>query len=174
VPSPERTLIGEIEGGVGHFTAASLAAPPGVRWGVGKLRQKERIAAWLRDRTGPVVFGMDANTPKWDRHDFADTEWWDDREAVLHGVERAHDLRDVYREHLSQNPEERARIGGERPDGPLQVSFERGRGSSKTACRYDFIYASPEFVVRSASYLYDDALTAGSDHALIIAELELT
>ncbi len=173
VPSPERTLQAAVIGGGARFTVASLAAPPGVSWGNAKCRQDERIAAWCVDRRGPLVFGMDANTPKWDRHELADTEWWKDREAVMFGVDRPHDLRDVYREHLRQNPEEWEAIRGERPDGPLAISYDRGNSKNPVACRYDVIFASPEFEVDHVEYRYDQAIDAGSDHALVMAELRL-
>jgi endonuclease/exonuclease/phosphatase family metal-dependent hydrolase len=173
MPSPERTLVATIDSGDQAFVAASLAAPPGVRWKVAKVRQVDRIAAWLHDRTQPVVLGMDANTPKWDRHDLAASEWWDDREAILHGVDRAHDLRDAYREYLEQTVETREAVERERPEGPLAVSFERGRGDRKVPCRYDYVYTSPEFEVENVCYRYEDAVAAGSDHALLVAELTL-
>ncbi len=174
VPSPERTLVGTVTVEEVAITVASLAVPPGVSWGdAGKGRQAARYAAWLRDRTRPTVVGMDANSPKWDRWDLADTEFWNDREATLHGVQRAHDLRDVWRDYLDRHPDEAASLRRERPEGPLTVSFVRGRGSRRTSCRYDLVYASPEIEVEEVTYRYDDAVEAGSDHGLVLAELIL-
>jgi hypothetical protein len=32
-------------------------------------------------------------------------------------------------------------------------------------------YATPDFTVTQVDYLYDEAIKAGSDHALVVAEL---
>ena len=145
----------------------SWAAPPGVTWGKsGKGRQVERFAAWLRDRPGPVVVGIDRNAPKWDRHDLSEDEWWN-REPLLYGPDRVHDLRDVYHDHLTANPELAARVRREYPEGPTAVTHRR-RG---IACRYDAVYASPEFTVEDVEHLWEEALEAGSDHALVRATL---
>ena len=39
--------------------------------------------------------------------------------------------------------------------------------------RYDFILATdPTFAAVGVEYLYDEALQAGSDHALVLADLQ--
>jgi endonuclease/exonuclease/phosphatase family metal-dependent hydrolase len=174
VPSPERTATAKLERDGDRLVVASLALPPGVAWGdAGKGRQADRIACWLRACPMPVVVGIDANTPKWDRPELADCEWWNDQEPQLFGVDRIHDLRDVYREVLDADPQRRAEVLAEHPDGPLAVSHLRGRGGQRTACRYDHVLASPELAVRDVRYLWDEAVAAGSDHALIVASLDL-
>ena len=172
VPSPERTATAVLEG-YGHKVAvASLALPPGVTWGdAGKGRQADRIACWLGERRGPVVVGIDANAPKWDRPALHDSEWWNDEEPLLIGEERIHDLRDVYREALERDPERRAAVLADAPEGPLATSHVRGRGSGRVACRYDHVLASPEFDVLEVEYRWEDAVAAGSDHALVVATL---
>lgn len=37
----------------------------------------------------------------------------------------------------------------------------------------DRIYVSSDFTVRDVETLYDDSLTVGSDHALVVADLAL-
>ena len=59
-----------------------------------------------------------------------------------------------------------------RPDGPLAVSYIRGNKRKYTPSRYDFIYATKDIGVINVKYLYDEAIEAGSDHALVLAELE--
>lgn len=174
VPSAERTLVGTATLGDRAIGIASLAVPPGVGWGrAGKCRQAERIAAWLRDREMPTIVGIDANTPRFERPRLEDTVWWHDREAVLLGADRAHDLRDVYRDWLSQDPARLEAVLSENPDGPLATSHERGRGKNRTRCRYDMILASPEFEIEHVEYRYEEAVEAGSDHALVTARLRL-
>jgi endonuclease/exonuclease/phosphatase family metal-dependent hydrolase len=62
-------------------------------------------------------------------------------------------------------------ICAERPRGPLATSHFRGRGREKTACRYDFIYLTQDFSVESVDYLMEEAVKAGSDHALVVGYL---
>jgi endonuclease/exonuclease/phosphatase family metal-dependent hydrolase len=174
VPSPERTALARVVTDDGSFMAASLALPPGVAWGkAGKGRQADRIASWLAARREPVLVGIDANTPKADHPELAQCVWWNSNEPLLLGADRIHDLRDVYRELLQRDDERRAAVLEARPEGPLAVSHVRGRGDRRTDCRYDHLLASPEFAVADVRYLWDEALTAGSDHALISAELVL-
>lgn len=148
----------------------SWAAPPGASWGnAGKGRQVIRYAAELAARSGPVVVGIDRNAPKWERLVLADDEWWNDDEPVLYGPDRAHDLRDIFREQVERDPDLHRRIVAARPEGPLAVTHRR----RTTDCRYDAIYASPEIEVLSITHDWDQAREAGSDHAALLATLEL-
>jgi endonuclease/exonuclease/phosphatase family metal-dependent hydrolase len=75
------------------------------------------------------------------------------------------------RSYLQDRPDEFARIAASRPSGPLAISHIRGNKRKRTECRYDFIYHSPGIRVEGISYLYEEALAAGSDHAVVTAEL---
>ena len=171
VPSPERAAVASVEIDGHRLSACSWAAPPGATWGkAGKGRQVLRYAAWLRGRAGPVVVGIDRNAPKWERLELANDEWWNDDETVLYGPDRAHDLRDLFREQVDRDPDLRREIAAARPDGPLAVTHSR-RGAD---CRYDAIYASPELEVISVHHVWDEAREAGSDHAAVVADLEFS
>lgn len=60
-----------------------------------------------------------------------------------------------------------------RPNGPLAVSHVRGNSRKWTECRYDFIYVSTDIRVHHVDYVFDGAIRAASDHALVVADLEL-
>jgi len=170
IPSPERAAVSTVSLRSRDIDVCSWAAPPGVMWGAsGKGRQVLRFAAHLRDRMRPVIVGIDRNAPRWERHDLADDEWWNKDEPLLYGPEREHDLSDAFRTHLDQNPDLASQLRLECPDGPLHVTHAR-RG---IPCRYDAIYASPEFTVHNVEHYWDRARGAGSDHALVRASLEL-
>lgn len=170
IPSPERAAVAEVELHGSRFRVGSWAAPPGVSWGNnGKGRQVTRFAAWLQRRPGPVIVGIDRNAPKMEAHDLHDDQWWNPSEPLLYGPERVHDLRDVYRDHLDQTPANAQRIRQGRPDGPMAVTYLR----AGIPCRYDAIYASPEFHVQQVEHLWDQAREAGSDHGLVQARLSL-
>jgi hypothetical protein len=171
MPSPERALTATAQLDALILDLCSWAAPPGVSWGdAGKGRQVSRFAAWLRDRTRPVVVGIDRNTPKWERSNLAADEWWNKWEPLLYGPERVHDLRDAWRDVLDRDPQRMASVLAERPEGPLAVTHVR-RGIE---CRYDAIYVSPEFEVIEVEHLCDEAREAGSDHAAVRAVLRAT
>lgn len=96
------------------------------------------------------------------------------RRGVLLGAHPAHALLDVLRVKLATDPEAMERVRRERPEGPLAVSYDRGRLSGGSVpCRYDVIYATRDFVVEDVQYLYRASLDAGSDHALVYADLTL-
>jgi len=88
---------------------------------------------------------------------------------VANDTDRAHDLRDIFRELVERDSSLRTEISTARPDGPLAVTHRR-RG---TDCRYDAIYASPEIEVLSVTHDWDRAQQAGSDHAAVTATLEV-
>ncbi len=172
-PFPERTVCADVSGPDGKFLCCSFHAPPGVTHKEKKPQSFVAIADWLADRSQPIVFGFDANTPKWDRPDLNKSAWhWED-EPVLVGPEPRHDLKDAFRVYLNQNPAIANAIRTLRPDGPLEVSYVRGRGQTKYLCRYDFIYVSDEFRVETVAYHYNEAVRAGSDHAVVMASLDL-
>ena len=170
VPSPERALAATVDADGHRFTAASLALPPGVNWGPAKARQALLIARWLSERTGPVIFGIDANTPKAEHPDLAQNTWWRADEARLLGADRSHDARGVYRDHLTAT----GTMPDSDTDGPLAVSFERHGGRGRhVPCRYDAIYATPEWQVDDAGYHHDAGRAAGSDHGYVTARLRI-
>ena len=92
----------------------------------------------------------------------------------LLGPDPRHRLRDTLRTYLDAHPDEYGRRRDERPHGPLAVSYRtRGKNGVPGLQRYDHIYASwPDFRVKDVRYLYEEARAAGSDHALIVADLE--
>jgi hypothetical protein len=168
MPSPERAIAARAEIDGLTLDLCSWAAPPGVSWGdAGKGRQVSRFAAWLKDRAGPVVVGIDRNAPRWERSNLSDDVWWNKREPLLYGPGRIHDLRDAWRDVLDRDPARMASVLDERPDGPLAVTHIR-RG---VECRYDAIYVPPEFEVVELEHFWDEAREAGSDHAAVRAVL---
>jgi len=172
-PLLERTLVAHLECAAGAFTACSFHAPPGVSWGDIKPQAFKAIAAWLADQKPPLVFGMDANTPKVDHPDISQNLWWWKDESVLLGPHTAHTLKDALKVYLAAHPEEMEGIRTLRPQGPLAISYTRGRGKQLTPCRYDLISITPDIMVENVRYFYEEALHAGSDHALVVADLML-
>jgi endonuclease/exonuclease/phosphatase family metal-dependent hydrolase len=186
LPLPERTLICElpIQGGE-TLTVASYHAPPGVSWHEKKPQQAVGFANWLKTVKGPAILGLDANTPKLDTIDFANTRThWHTGDRKLNGEPgddllvgsgHIHGLEDALRLWLDDHPEELAQIRREHPLGPLAVSHRTGKrkGQPGTDRRFDSIWVSNHFQVRKVEYLYEQSLAAGSDHAAVVADLTL-
>jgi hypothetical protein len=131
------------------------------------------IANWLAQLQGDVIVGIDANAPKIDHPELGSNTWWWKDEPLLLGANRVHHLSDALRSYLQDRPDEFARITAARPTGPLAISHVRGNKRKRTECRYDFIYHTPAIRVESISYLYEEAKNAGSDHAIVTAELRI-
>lgn len=172
-PSPERWLTGRLVHQDAEIDAGSFACPPGVVWGDMKTEQGRLIAQWMSRREGPVIAGVDRNGPKAEHADGAVDLWPPDAGELL-GPDPSHPLRDVLTTLLDDRPELREQAVAQRPDGPLAVSFIRGRdGQKQTPSRYDAVYASDHFEVADVRYLYEEAVVAGSDHAVVLATLRL-
>lgn len=172
-PLPERALFADLDAGNRRLQVWSVHVPPGVNWGQRKPETFVAVAKALAALDGPALVGIDANAPKTDHPDIRQNEWWWDEEPDLLGPKPLHPLRDVLRDHLGRHPERLRLVRQLRPSGPLEVSHLRG-SVRKVPCRYDFILASPHFTVADVKHLYQDAVAAGSDHALVTAELSIT
>jgi len=165
-PAPERALVAEALLDGQPLWLSSFHAPRGngAYGRKGKNEALHALASWMREHPGPGVAGMDANSPKLDALELERSEWWSEAERELLGVDRSHVWRDVYRDVVARDPQLRAKIPSK---GPLAESYRRG---ATQACRYDHVYVTPDVTVVSAEYRMHPGL---SDHALVIAELEL-
>ena len=170
-PLPERNLVVELAHDDARFAVASFHSLTGVSYKQAKVINFQMTADWLDRRRLPTVMCIDANTPRVDRPELAESEWWWKEEPILFGAERQHDLQDAFRQDLAKNPEELKAIVAERPDGPLAISHLRG--SQNVPSRYDFVYVSPEWTVVNAQYRFEEAVDHGGDHALVSADLTL-
>ena len=185
VPLPERTLLAEVTVEGTALTAVSYHAPPGVNWGIAKARQAVAIARWLSARPGPILLGADANTPLTDALNFTDTRThWHSGNRCLHGEPgddllfgpgKIHALEDRLRRWLADHPAEAAALAA-RPSGPLAITHRTGRrrDSPGTGRRFDSIWLTGHWAVRHIEHLYHEGITAGSDHAVVVADLART
>jgi hypothetical protein len=133
-----------------------------------------------------VLFGADANTPLVDALDFARTRThWQTGGAHLHGEPgddllfgpgKRHALDDALRRWFAWHPDDAAALDASVPDGPLAVTHRTGRRrhSPGSGRRFDSIWISRHWTVRHIDHLYNDAIAAGSDHAAVVADLDVT
>jgi len=173
LPYPEKCLILDAELDATVIKICSFHTPPGVAVKELKPQSLVILAEWLKSRHFPVVLGIDANAPKVDHPDIAKNKWWWPDEPKLLGEESIHDLRDAYRDYLMSNQDLFKTIVQDRPEGPLAVSHMTGKGRNPTERRYDFIFATPDIRVKKVEYIFEKACAAGSDHALVYADLEV-
>ena len=198
VPYPEQTLAAKISCSGAPLTVCAFHIPPGSSHSKEKVLHLYSIAYWLgmRALSSGLVLGMDANEPESDHRDIADNGYFRYGAAALlsgraptkvkpnSGSETWHPLEDTFRAYLRQTPgradeirQEELKQGVRDSDGsdtPLAVSYNRDHGNPKGACRYDFIYATSDIHVKDVRYLYKESCEeAGSDHAMVVAELEV-
>ena len=129
------------------------------------------LAAFLCTCDPPVLLGMDANGPRVDHPDPGKCVWWNAEERLVlgPGARTCDSLRLWYDAH----PAALRRRIRYYPAGPLEDSYHRGRAGRYLRCRYDSIRVSPGTRVMDVRYLYKEAVLAGSDHALVTAEVEV-
>jgi len=183
-PLPERLIVVELDTYFGPLTAVSYHAPPGVNWRLKKVEQALLLSRWLKAVDGPVIVGADMNTPDIDHPDRKEirTHWHtgmaklngEPGDDLMFGGSPTHPLTDAYRLWLDDHPDEFSRIRAERPAGPLATSHRTGKTSTSPGIprRYDTLWISQHLRVAAMSYNYENAVAAGSDHALVRAELE--
>jgi len=136
-----------------------------------RSRYFSALAAWLSTVPAPVVLGMDANGPRVDHPDIEKNRWWTEEEALVLGAGTR--TSDVLRLWYADHPAELKRRARYNPNGPLADSYHRGRRGQYLRCRYDSIRVSPGISVTDVRYLYEEAVRAGSDHALVVADIDL-
>jgi len=173
LPYPEKCLILDAELDETVIKICSFHTPPGVTVKELKPLSHMVLAEWLKTRDHQVILGIDANAPDVDHPNLAENVWYWEDEPKLLGKDRIHDLRDAYRDYLMSNPDLFETIVEDRPEGPLAVSHVTGKGSKGTGRRYDFIFITPDIRVQKVEYIFKKACDAGSDHALVYAELEI-
>jgi hypothetical protein len=158
----------------GQATLTLLSCYAPTNTGPGKTERPAyfaALAAWLSTVSAPVVLGMDANGPRVDHPDIEQNRWWTQEEALVLGSGTP--TEDVLRLWYGDHPAELKRRVRYYPNGPLADSYHRGRKGKYLLCRYDSIRVSPGVGVMDIRYLYQDAVRAGSDHALVVADIDL-
>jgi hypothetical protein len=170
-----RTLFAEVVGDAGPFVACSFHATPGSGRVNGQVVREWKpffhgaVAVALSQVDLPVVFAVDANEPRSETIDTVTFHWANGRPgylkfAALLGLTPLHRGRDVLREYLLES--------GAQPEAAeyLALTYTTRGGQRR---RFDHVWATPEFSVGPTQVFYDEALSAGTDHALTVTELEL-
>ncbi len=133
------------------LTVTSVHVRPGAVVGVQKLAFLARLGRWLSTGPRPLLLGVDANSPGV-ADDGCEHYWGIERD--MWGPAATHGLRDSWRSMA-------------KPFSPTH-RLRSGKG-----VRFDHLWVSPELQATSHEHLLDEALSVGSDHALVIAGLLL-
>ena len=185
IPWLERGVWAEIAVEGQRLVVGSFHAPNAAGQGRSvKMAAYAAVTDWLIARSGPTVLAMDANSfwdhlpeddqPALDRRQRRDPagHWAEDLRLL--GPTRSHDLRDAWLDLLTADSTETERTRRLRPSGPTAVTWSCAPHGQLTGRRYDLVFVSPELQVVSLDHRYAEALSAGSDHALVSATLALT
>jgi hypothetical protein len=120
----------------------------------------------------PFVFAIDANEPASETADSVTFHWADGRPGArkfgaLLGIRPEHRGRDLLREQLERTGAPPATASY------LSLTYTTHNGGPAGGRRFDSLWATPEFALRQIGTHYEEAIAAGTDHALLVADLTL-
>ena len=170
-----RSILAEVAVGGTTFVVGSFHATPGTGQ-VGGVEVHEwkpffhgALALELAGIDRPFVFGIDGNEPLAETVDTIKFHWEDDRSGVkklqaLLGLEPTHRGRDLFREWLATS---RAKPAS------AEVLFATYAPEPVFQRRFDSIWATPDFALDEFATHLDEVVSAGGDHAMLVADLRL-
>ncbi|MFN8027351.1 MAG: hypothetical protein U0W40_13635 [Acidimicrobiia bacterium] len=179
LPRPGRGMGATVEGWDVPISVCSWHAPNAAASGPAiKMQGYLAFLGWIARQRAATVVGFDSN--HWETSTELDLTWPSDPahgwylEQRFFGATPPHGLRDAYRDYLRSNDAEYRRLRETLPpNGPLAITYTRGSKQRPTPDRFDYVFISEDFKCAGVDHRYDASLDAGSDHALVIAELAL-
>jgi hypothetical protein len=184
LPRPGRGIGATLSGWTVPVSVCSWHVPNAAQSGPAvKIQGYLGFLGWITTQRGATMVGFDSN--HWDSNHWEESTelelawpaepadgWY--LEQRFFGANPPHGLRDAYRDYLAAHDDEYQRLRAELPkDGPLAVTYTRGTKERPTPDRFDYVFMSDELHCVGIEHRYDDAVAAGSDHALVIATLTL-
>lgn len=93
----------------------------------------------------------------------------------MFGPAKIRQLDAALRRRLADHPDRAAAVAAARPRGPLAITHYTGKrkNSPGIARRFDAIWATSHWKINGIDHLYDAAVQAGSDHAIVLTDLGL-
>jgi exonuclease III len=179
-----RALAARLEFGDQSLSIASFHAPHAAHREPERRKQLRveknaayaALEAWIAAAPRPLLLGMDGNV--WTEPAPIASLPPDEAacaENRFHASDAGHGLRDALVEHLKRNrPDLLARrqaLGLNPLDGALAVTYQRSTNNHPKVNRMDRIHVSDAFTAHDVETLYEDSLTVGSDHAMVVARL---
>jgi len=160
-PFPDRTVYVTLKKNDKTIKILALHSLTGCGYYRSKSVQYDSFAEFI-DEYRPDIIGIDANEPQVDHYDMTQMQFFDNGPGAKHFFDEMVDinLTDAY---VRFNG-----IEGYEEGKPLTKSHNIRR---KGAVRYDFLFVKNTCRVESLTYNYDEAFAAGSDHAIIVADI---
>ncbi len=160
-PFPDRTVYTTIKRNGKTIKILGLHSLTGCGYYKSKSVQYDSFTEFI-DEYRPDIIGIDANEPQIDHYDIRQMEFFDNGPGAKNFFNEMVDigLTDAF---VRSNVTENYEIGS-----PLIKSHNIRR---KGAVRYDFLFVSDKYVVNDCIYNYEEAVKAGSDHAIIVANI---
>ncbi len=160
-PFPDRTLFATIKMDGQIIKLLALRSLTGCGYYRTKSVQYDSFAEFI-DEYHPDVIGIDANEPQIDHYNMEKMVFFDNGPGAKHFFDEACaiGLRDAFIQGNSISEQEEGK--------PLAKSHNIRR---KGAVRYDFLLVKDSFHIKNAEYRYDEAVAAGSDHAVVLCEV---
>lgn len=162
-PLPDRTVYVTLKKGEETVKLLALHSLTGCGYYRSKSVQYDSFAEFI-DAYRPDIIGIDANEPQVDHYDMRQMQFFDNGPGAKHFFDEMANigLTDAY---VRYNGTE-----GYEEGQPLTKSHNIRR---KGAVRYDFLFVRDTYKVEAISYNYDEAVEAGSDHAIIVSEIAI-
>lgn len=160
-PFPDRTMHATLNIQNQRMKILALHSLTGCGYYRTKSVQYDSFAEFI-DEFHPDIIGIDANEPQVDHFDIKLMEFFDNGPGAKHFFNEVLDigLVDAYVKYNNINTYKKGI--------PLTKSHNIRR---KGAVRYDFLFTKNTFEINAMNYYYEDAVKAGSDHALLLCDL---
>lgn len=157
---PDRTMYATIQKDNELVKIVALHSLTGCDYHRSKSVQYDSFAEFINSYC-PDIIGIDANEPQIDHYDIKQMQFFNNGPGAKHFFDEIVNigLIDAFIHCYG--------IDNYVEGQPLATSHIVRR---KGAVRYDFLFVKDTFQIDSFIYNYDDAITAGSDHALLLAE----
>ena len=162
-PFPDRTVYVTLNRNGSTIKVLALHSLTGCGYYRSKSVQYDSFAEFI-DEYRPDIIGIDANEPQVDHYDMQQMKFFDNGPGAKHFFDEmvGIGLTDAYVRANNIDDYEEGK--------PLIKSHNIRR---KGAVRYDFLFAKDTYIVNTLTYNYDDAVAAGSDHAIIIGDIKI-
>ncbi len=161
-PFPDRTMYIDFVHDNKNIKVLALHSLTGCGYYRTKSIQYDSFTEFI-DNFQPDIIGIDANEPQIDHYDIKQMQFFDNGPGAKHFFDKIDEigLVDSFVKHNNITVRENG--------VPLTKSHNIRR---KGAVRYDFIFIKNRFEINSMNYYYEDAIKAGSDHALLVCDLK--
>lgn len=163
---PDRTLCVDVKTKRNTFRLMGLHSITGISHKRAKSMQFLTFAECV-DLLRPNIVAFDANEPRKDHFRVEEMEFFDNEDGGIGARTFFTTLNDTGLIDAYLVNYDTAEFT---EDKPLAVSHKIIRGDQKK--RYDFIFADAKLDIVNSEYCYEKAIEAGSDHALIIVDVE--